>query len=151
MALHISVASAPSRSPPRLSKWTETTSSICIKCASAWDPCACAQPVCRCQLRLRLRYAPDARSSVSWDTSPRSPTFAVRVSSKRSMPFALAAHAANRSNSRSCEKTRKAGRCATSARQKRGHTNAPPARNTNLIQNSDMQGHSCKTLSTLAA
>ena len=151
MARSILAGGAPSRSPPRLSKWTGTTSSICINCASAWDPCACAQPVSKWQLALRLRYAHDARSSASWGTSPQSPTSAARVNSKRSMPFALAAHATNRSKSGSCERTRKAAGCAMSARRKRCHTDAPPARSTNQLLSSSIPGESSKLLSTPAA
>ena len=131
--------------------WIGMTSPTCIISASAWAPCACAQPVCKCQLALRPRYAPDARSNDSWGTSARSPTSAARVSSKTSMPFALAARATKRSRSASCGRTRKAVGCATSARRKRGHTDAPPATSTNLLLNSSIAGESSKLLSTPAA
>ena len=149
--LPIAVGTAPSRSPPRPSMWIGTTSPICIICASAWAPCACAQPVCKCQLALRPRYAPDARSSDSWGTSPRSPTSAARVNSKTSMPFALAARATKRSRSSSCGRTRKAAGCATSARRKRGHTDARSAQSTNQPRHSNTRGKTSKRLSTPAA
>ena len=131
--------------------WIGTTSPLCIICASAWAPSACAQPVCKCQLALRPRYAPDARSSASWNTSPRSPTSAARVNSKTSMPFALAARATKRSRSASCGRTRKAARCATSARLKPGLTDARPAKDTNQPRHSPTRGKTSKRLSTHAA
>ena len=149
--LPISVGTAPSRSPPRPSMWIGMTSPICILCASAWAPCACAQPVCKCQPALRPRYAPDARSSASWGTSPRSPTSAAHVNSSKSFSCALAARATKRSRSASCGRTRKAVGCATSARRKRGHTDAPLAQNTNQLPSSSIAGENWKLLTTLAA
>ena len=131
--------------------WIGTTLPICKICASAWAPCECAQPVCKCPLAPRPSYAPDARSSGGWGTSPRSPTSAARVNSKKSMSFALAARATRHSESASCERTRKAAGCATSARRKRGHTDAPPATSTNLLLSSSIAGESSKLLSTPVA
>ena len=149
--LPIAVGTAPSRSPPRPSMWIGMTSPICILCASAWAPCACAQPVCKCHPALRPRYAADARNNASWDTSVRSPTSAARVTSRTSMPFALAARATKRSRSASCGRTRKAARCATSARLKPGLTDARPAKDTNQPRHSTTRGKTSKRLSTHAA
>ena len=107
--------------------------------------------MCKCQLAPRPRYALDARSSASWGTSPQSPTSATLATYRRSISFALAACATKRSRSASCGRTRKAAGCATSARRKRGHTDAPPAQNTNQLPSSSIAGENWNLLTTLAA
>ena len=151
MVLPIAVGTAPSRSPPKPSMWIGTTSPICTKCASAWAPCECAQPVCRYLLAHQPRYAPDANSSASRGTSLRDPSSAAHVISKRSMPFVPAPRATRLSRSASCGKTPKATGCATNARQKRGLTDARLAKSTNQPENSSTHGKTSTGLSTPAA
>ena len=131
--------------------WIGTTSPICIICASASGPCECAQPVCKCPLAPRPRYAHDAGNSARWGTFPRSPTSATLATYRRNISFALAACATKRSRSASCGRIRKAAGCATSARRKRGHTDALPAQNTNQLPSSSIAGESWKLPTTLAA
>ena len=107
--------------------WIGTTSPLCTLCASASAPCVCAQPVCKCHLAPPPRYAPDASSSGSWGTFQRRPRSATLATYKRSISFTLAARATKHSKAASCGKARKVAGCATIARQKRGHTDAPPA------------------------
>ena len=107
--------------------------------------------MCKCQLAHRPHHAHGARSSGSWDISPQSPTSARPATYRRSISVALAACATKLSMSVSCGTTRKAAGCATAARRKRGHTDAPPATSTNLLLNSSIAGESSKLLSTPAA
>ena len=107
--------------------------------------------MCKCHLAPRPRDAPGARSSGSWGISPQSPTSARLASYRRSIIFELAACVTKLSCSGSCGKTQQAAGCATIVRRKRGHTDAPPAHNTNRPLNSDIAGETWKRLSTLAA
>ena len=128
-----------------------TTSANCTKCASAWDPCACAQFVRKCLLAPLPRGAHGAHSSGRWDTSPRTQTSARLASSWRGMNSRPAAHAAKLSSSGSCAKTLRAAGCATNVRQKPGHIDARPAQSTNQLRLSTTRGNNSRRLTTLAA
>ena len=128
-----------------------TTSANCTKCASAWDPCACAQFVRKCLLAPLPHGAHGAHSSGRWDTSPRTQTSASPACSKRGINSKPAARAAKRSRWASCGKTRKAAGCVTNVRRRPGHTDARLAQHTNQARHSTTRGNTSKRLSTPAA